>query len=275
MGQKPLPSSTSTPFCPSTGAEGVCTGTLGWVSAHWGMLGGFPVTDGNIFIVNWSLLYNSLVMTAQGRWRLWLGDLNCHWMWELNCLTALNLFTLGQVSGTWTKHTYLSIPLPCFSPKALVCGDRTVVLGCWSVTVCIESTCMWPWAWLVELSEPQTPLSLAYPAPHSFVGSSFSVCTNPSVVLSPFPTTVRKPFLNIQNVASTLMMTMMTSQGYPCVNQMTSFLSLCLCCPLIFTHSAFSRAPQAPLSPTLHFFQPLGYAVVCIPGLWLAGAPQK
>lgn len=57
------------------------------------------------------------------------------------------------------------------------------------------------------------------------------------------------------NVAS-----QMASQGYPCANQRTPFLLLCLCCPLLFARSKplLLRAPQAQFSQTLHFFQPLG-----------------
>lgn len=47
-------------------------------------------------------------------------------MWGLNCFTACNLFRLWQVPGTWTKNASLSLPLPRFSPKALVCVGMLV-----------------------------------------------------------------------------------------------------------------------------------------------------
>lgn len=49
------------------------------------------------------------------------------------------------------------------------------------------------------------------------------------------------------NVAS-----QMASQGYPCANQRTPFLLLCLCCPLLFAQSKplLPRAPQAQFSQT-------------------------
>lgn len=90
---------------------------------------------------------------------------------------------------------------------------------------------------------PQTTQSPGLPSTtrHSVDGSRFGSQHKSFRGSFRFPTRVRKPFLKIQNVASP-----MASQGYPCANQRTPFLSLCLCCPLLFARSKpFSRAPQA------------------------------
>lgn len=146
-------------------------------------------------------------------------------MWELNCFSALNLFKLGQAPGTWTKNAYISLPLPSFSPKALVCGDRT---WCWhdGQWLSIGSTCMWHGAF-----EPQTTPSPGLPSTtcHSSVGSR--VCSSHkslggSVPSHPSPPRVRKLYFEIQNVVS-----WMASQGYPYANQRTSFLSVPLLSP--------------------------------------------
>lgn len=114
----------------------------------------------NFFIMNWQLLYNSLVMIAQGGWRSRLGDLNCYWMWE--CFTALNLLKVGQVPGTWTKNMFK--PLFFSSPKVFTYIDRTVVFGMSGKHICFcRNACTWHWVWRVRLSELQTPPSSILP----------------------------------------------------------------------------------------------------------------
>lgn len=91
----------------------------------------------NFFIMNWQLLYNSLVMIAQGGWRSRLGDLNCYWMWE--CFTALNLLKVGQVPGTWTKNMFKPLFFPLLKSSHI---DRTVVFGMSGKHICFCRKCL-------------------------------------------------------------------------------------------------------------------------------------
>lgn len=94
-------------------------------------------------------------------------------------------------------------------------------------------------------------LSLSLPSTTCFCWLQFvlSAQSFSAPISFPFLSKKKKPkktpnknhFWKSRLLPPTLMMTMMTSQGYPCANRMTSFLSLCLCCSLLFTHSTFSR----------------------------------
>lgn len=194
-------------------------------------------------------------MIAQGRWRLWLGDLNCHWIWELNCFTALNLFKLGQVPGTWTKKCLFKSPPALLFSKSLGLCRQNCGVGVLGVTVAIGSTCMR--TGLENLSFLCLRL-LSHPAPQHH--TSFCSWLSAQTLRWFFPLSPQESCF--WNVAS-----QMASQGYPCANQRTPFLLLCLCCPLLFARSKplLPRAPQAQFSQTLSSFLPTpGCALVYV-----------